>query len=342
MGILSDRRQTEQLLHRWGPVIHLRDADASGVARGLILRQADRGDLIRVAKSAFTPTFAWDNADSQERFRLRSIGFGLCIAEDAHLTGPAAALLLGLPVLAEPASLPTAVRPGNPHIGHDRSPYGRVRHGYLPLVHRTARARVRTVDPAYCAIDIARHLGPLDGLVIADAALHRGVNPAAMIDIIAKMQAYPGISTALWVAQHADPRSESPLESLGRHAFVSAGLPAPLSNVWVWTGRQWFRVDHLLPGSGIVIEADGAVKYNNRPDAETIVSNEKERERLLRRLGFGVVRYTWDDAFGRPWNILHRVHEEQALRQNSPVPTCWTLEQPGSTGTDATPMWAVD
>jgi hypothetical protein len=329
MGILADRRQTEQLLQRWGPVIHLRDADASGVSRHVLLRQADSGDLIRIAKSAFTPTLEWDRATGRERFRLRSVGFGLCITDDAHLTGPAAALLLGLPVLTEPTGLPAAVRPGDPHIGHDRSPYGRVRHGHLPLKHRTIRSRVRSVDAAYCAIDIARHLGPLDGLVVTDAALHRGAKQAALIEIISRMQAYPGIATALWVAQHADPRCESPLESLGRHAFISAGLTAPLSNVWVWTGRQWFRVDHLLPDSGIVLEADGAIKYNNRPDADIIVTSEKERERLLRGLGFGVVRYTWGDAIGRPWTILQRVREEQALMGRSPVPNCWTLDLPG-------------
>lgn len=341
MGILADRRQTEQLLQRWGPVIHLRDADASGVARGLLLRQADRGDLIRIAKSAFTPTFEWDRASGQERFRLRSIGFGLCSADDAHLTGPAAALLLGLPLLSEPTGLPAAVRPGDPHTGHDRSPFGRVRRGYLPLVHRTMRARVRTVDAAYCAVDIARHLGPLDGLVTADAALQRGMNPSAMVDIISKMQAYPGIATALWVAHHADARCESPLETLGRHAFIAAGLPAPLSNAWVRVPGRWYRADHLLPETGVILEADGAVKYNDRPDAEAIVRDEKERERLLRKVGFGVVRYSWGDAVGRPWAILQRVREEQALREGRPAPACWTLESPGNLGSAVGPIPAA-
>ena len=76
------------------------------------------------------------------------------LLEDAHLTGAAAATLLGLPLLSPPAGLPIAVRPGDPHIGHDRTPYGRIRHGHLPLVHRTMRARVRTVSAAYAAVDL--------------------------------------------------------------------------------------------------------------------------------------------------------------------------------------------
>ena len=102
----------------------------------------------------------------------------------------------------------------------------------------------------YCAVDIARHLGPLDGLVTADAALQRGMNPSAMVDIISKMQAYPGIATALWVAHHADARCESPLETLGRHAFITAGLPAPLSNAWV-RPRPVVSSRPLLPETGV-------------------------------------------------------------------------------------------
>lgn len=328
MGIATDRGQTEQLFQRWGKIVHLRDADASGVPRGLLLRQADRGELRRLAKSAFVRTSEWDSATIADRFRLRSIAFGLCIAGDAHLTGPAAALLLGLPLVSEPTGLPAAIKPGNPHTGHDRSPYGRTRHGHLPVVHQTIRARVRCVGPAFCAVDIARHLGPLDGLVVADAVLHRGVDRSVLFELISKMQAYPGIGTAEWVTEKADARSESPLETLGRYAFLTEGLRPPLSNPWIWTGGQWFRADHLLPDSGILLEADGALKYNNRLDADSIVANEKERERLLRRAGFGIVRYNWSDALNRPWVIPQRVREAADLRNGQAPPDCWTMQPP--------------
>jgi len=190
---------------------------------------------------------------------------------------------------------------------------------------------VRTVGAAYCAVDVARHLGPRDGLVVADAALHGGVDPASLIDLIKNMQAYPGISTALWVAQHADPGCESALETLGRYAFLAAKLTPPLSNVWVRVDDRWFRVDHLQPESGVVLEADGAVKYNNRDDADQVVTSEKARERALRRAGFGVVRYTWADAVGSPWSIPQRARDEASLRAGKPVPTCWTLDPPWST-----------
>jgi len=64
------------------------------------------------------------------------------------------------------------------------------------------------------------------------------------------------------------------------------------------------------------------------PTPTIIVRDEKERERLIRALGFGVVRYTWADAIGRPGLLLHRVVEAKRLRQHAPVPTDWRLDPP--------------
>ncbi len=331
MGPISDRRQAGQLFQMMGPVVHLRDADTCGVARGLLLRLVDHGELRRIAKSAFVRTSDWEAGSAWERFRLRSVGFGMCIAPDAHLTGASASALLTLPTLFGPPALPIAIRPGDPHTGHDRTPFGRVRRGYLPAGHRTIRSRVRTVSPAFAAVDAARHQGPLEGLVVMDAVLHSGIHRESVWDVIRHMLAYPGIKTAQWALEHADARAESPLETLGRHSFLSAGLPPPLSNVWVRTDATWFRVDHLIPSTGVILEADGAVKYNNRPDADAIVRSEKERERLLRQAGFAVGRYSWSDAVNAPRTIPSRAAQAGRSRPPGTPPTCWTLEPPART-----------
>ncbi|HEY5116262.1 MAG TPA: hypothetical protein VIJ00_12125, partial [Nakamurella sp.] len=99
-------------------------------------------------------------------------------------------------------------------------------------------------------------------------------------------------------------------------------------------GRQWFRADRLLPESGVVLEADGAVKYRDRPDADAIVTMEKERERLLRAAGFGVVRYTRADALNRPKIIVQRAQLEARLRPSGPAPTCWAPDPPWGHGSD--------
>ena len=247
MRRLADRRQIAALFVHHGPVVLARDAEAAGISRSVLRRSADRGELTRLGKAAFVSTSIFEAASLWEAFRLRSIAFSLSSGPDTFLTGPAAAAVLEIPMVGDPPDHPTALRPGNAHVGHDRSPYGRVRHGYLPPSHQRRRGRAFTVSPAYCAVDIARHYGTRDGILAADRVLASGVHREVLANLVDNMSRYPGIESARWVVENADPRAESPLESLGRFAFLSEGLPAPVSNAWIPAAGQWFRADHLGP-----------------------------------------------------------------------------------------------
>lgn len=328
MSRTQDLRHLSSLFDRWGPVVHLRDADTAGWPRDLLRRSAERGDTVRVGKASFVQSHVWEPADEWQRFGYRAIGFGLCVGQETHLAAAAAALLHGVPVVGDPPATPTAVRPGDAHRAPIRSVHGRTRWGHLPPQHRTIRQRVRVVGPAYTLVDIARHDGPLAGLTAADHLLHHGLHPEVPARLIAEMDAYPGVGQAAWAVKHADPRCESPLETLGRYAFIQAGRPVPLSNVWVYSGSAARRVDHLIPEFGIVIEGDGDVKYDNRPDASAIVTDEKARERWLRSLGFTVIRYTYAIARYHPEWLLAEVTREIRNRAGRPAPTCWSLDPP--------------
>lgn len=328
MSRTTDRRQISTLVDLAGPVFLLRDADAAGISRALVRRSQATGELQRLAKSAFVLSTTMTGASAWERFRLRSIAFVAGAQDGTFLTGAAAAAVLGLPMISDPPELPVAIRHGSAHSGHRMTPYGTVRHGPLPMRHRMAKNGVPVVSPAYCAIDIARHYGTRDGLVVADKALHLGATREELAAVTMGMDRYPGIGEARWVVEHGDQRAESPLETLGRLAFLSANVPAPLSNVWIPAGSQWFRVDHLIPETGVIIEADGAIKYDNRPNASALVANDREREHLLRGVGFAVVRYHWAMAAHRPGEIVHRAREAARLRGATPPPSCWTLDSP--------------
>lgn len=328
MSRIQDNRLFADLIARTGPVVHLRDADTAGVSRDLLRRVEGRGDALRVGKAAFVGREAWDAANEWTRFGFRSIGFALGIGSDNYLTGAASALLHGIPRLSGPPALPTAVRPGDAHRAPVRSVHGRVRWGHLPLTHRMTRQRVGVVSPAYTVIDIARHDGPLAGLVAADFTAHDGLHPEIPSHLVTQMRCYPGISHATWALEHADPRCESPLETLGRYAFITAGRTVPLSNVWIVDGSAVRRVDHLIPEYGIVLEGDGDLKYNNRPDAAAIITDEKARERWLRSLGFIVIRYTYQIARYHPERLLAEVDREIRNRRGQPVPSCWSMDPP--------------
>lgn len=330
MNAFSDAIVVHDLLRRGGDVVTYADADAAGVPRAVVRRCAAQGDVIRVGKAAFVATERWQSASAWERFRLASIGFAMSAGPDVFLTGHAAALVHAIPVDGSPPTVPTAVRPGNPHTGLSRSAHGRVRSGYLPLAHQQQRHRVGVVSPAYTVVDIARHGTPVAGLMAADHVLHRGLHRDIPAALVRYMHAYPGIEKARWVLRHADSRCESPLETLGRYIFIRAGRPVPLSNVWIYGPGKPRRVDHLFPEHGVVIEADGAVKYNNRADAAEIVEDEKERHRWLERAGLSVIRYTNAIARNRPSEFLADLDRTIRERRGRPVPTCWSLEPPNS------------
>ena len=137
--------------------------------------------------------------------------------------------------------------------------------------------------------------------------------------LVGRMTTYPGIDIASWSAKQADPHSESPVETVGRLAFLLCGRQAPQSNVWISKGANRFRVDHLVPGTGVVLEADGAVKYNMRDDAATVVHQQNRREELLRAWGFEVVRYTYAEALNRPEFFIERVDRAVARMSGRPI-----------------------
>jgi len=328
MGEAADRRMLDELFGRFGPVVVDADARRLGLPERLLCRATDNRVILRLSKSGFVTADRWAASDGWERFRLRSIAFGLTLAADTYLTEAAAQIIHRLPTLHEPPARPIALRPGSAHRGPDRTTFGRIRTGYLPPRFQVVRNRVRTVSLGYTAIDVARHTDPAEALAVLDQVLRRGVDRAELAHLVEHMAAYPGISVAAWAIMHGDPRAESLLESLGRLAFIESDEPPPLSNVWIDDGKRVARVDHLVPETGVVLEADGAVKVNDRPDASIVIENQVDRERFLRRLGYSVERYNYSIARSRRHEIVYRARRAGRERGDRPRPTNWTLEPP--------------
>lgn len=331
--VLVNHRQLDtriqDLFDVHGSVITLGDADTSGVPRDALRRAAGGHLLERVGRGTFVRSTDLENADQWERHRLRSIGFILGIADDVHLCGPSAQAVLRMPSVIDPPSLPMARRPGSAHRGPDRTPIGRVRTGHLPEAHQWIRDRARVTSTVYTAVDAIRYASADEALVLIDHVLRQGVSRDQLARLASEMQNYPGIRRVLWAIGHGDSRAESPLESLGRLAFIEAGRPVPLSNVWIFDRRRAVRVDHLLPASGVVLEGDGGLKVNNRPDAHRVIEAQVGRERWLRGLGFLVERYNYPTARHFREEIVRRADAAIRQRGNGGVPTGWSLDRPG-------------
>ncbi len=268
-------------------------ARAAGVDPGRLRRLCDAGLLTLLMPGCFV-TAASLAGDEWEVFRLGARAFAEYCGPEASLAGWSAAVTWRLPVIGRPPARHTAVR----HVagGHSvrNTAFGDLRAVVLAPGHGRRTDGVNVVSRAWAVADIARTGPILPALVVADAAAATGADLAGAVRHLAH---WPGVGRGRWVAEHADPRAESPLETLGRFTCLQFDLPLPVPNAWVGADEPEYRVDGLWPFHGVAFEADGALKYDNRPDASLIVARQGEREWRLRRLGLDVVRFGWDLAW---------------------------------------------
>ncbi|SDO26079.1 hypothetical protein SAMN04515671_0344 [Nakamurella panacisegetis] len=304
------------------------DAREFGISDKVIRRLERDGDLLQLSSGVYADRLRFEAASSWERFGLRSRAWTISGRRDASASDFSAAAILGLPMWGEPPDLPRVLRPGSAHRGHSRTPNGRIRFGWLPPHHRWPFSSVAVTSAAYACIDVIRMGSRLQGLTVGDYALAVGITPEQLWDVAENLKRYKGMQSVEWVLSRADRRSESPVESAGRLACLTFGLPEAVANPWIIGGAKPRRVDLLLPEHGIVLEADGQIKYNDRPDAATIVMDQNDREREIRDLDFDVLRFDAALAVGRPAELAGRLRRMIARRRGRRAPDCWSMQPP--------------
>lgn len=103
------------------------------------------------------------------------------------------------------------------------------------------------------------------------------------------------------VAALLDPRSGSALETLLRLLFDEAGLASPRTQYQVADGLDLTaRVDFAWPAQRLIVEADGFAFHADRE----AYRSDRRRMNELERLGWRVLRFTWEDAVGRPEHVV--------------------------------------
>ncbi len=103
---------------------------------------------------------------------------------------------------------------------------------------------------------------------------------------------------------HVRTGAQTPLESLSRVRLIRQGLPEPALQIPIYDVDGLIGyVDMLFELLGVIGEADGALKYEDR----SILVQEKRREDRLRADGFGVARWGWTDAMGSMRTVADRI-----------------------------------
>lgn len=111
-------------------------------------------------------------------------------------------------------------------------------------------------------------------------------------------------------------------------AFLEAGREPPVSNVWIDTPEGAFRLDHLLPESGTVLEADGGLKLRTSEDPHAAIRRQVLRESAIRDHGFDVERYDWPIAAKNRRRIIELADRAARRQHGRPIPTDWTFDPP--------------
>ena len=233
---------------------------------------------------------ATEPTDKRSDALARIIGLNARLTAETCFSHTSAAVLLGLP-LWEASAVTHVFQHSSASKDHSAAI---VRHRPFPRPEDilqidgiTATTLVRT------AWDCATLLRPLGGLVVMDAALRAGADPAELEDRASTSVGRRGSARARSVLQLADGGSESAWETACRFTLLRAGLPIPQTQIPVATRLGTFWADLGWAEWRVLLEYDGRSKYLGR-EADAFIQ-EKRRHDAIVEEGCRLIHVTRDD-----------------------------------------------
>lgn len=203
----------------------------------------------------------------------------------------------------------------------------------LPVQHRAEHpSRLLVTTPARAAVDVASVCELPEALITLDSAarlaLESSVGKGRVRDAYRNerritlarepLTAAAAIAATQFTRRKlcelvalADPRRESPLESLSYGRIRLAGLPLPKLQEPIRTAAGTFYPDFLWPDHMVIGEADGVLKY----DSADSLAREKYRQQVLETLGYRFVRWTGEEMRRRPGAVITRIAAALAGRE---------------------------
>ena len=179
---------------------------------------------------------------------------------------------------------------------------------------RADEVRGRVTGPLRTVVDCARTMSFPDALTVADSALRRrAVEKDELVQAAAAVRG-PGAAAARQVADAADHRAMSPLESGLRGIVVERGLTGFGLQVPFCTTRLSGFVDLGDPVRRIALEAEGYEFHGSR----TAFDRDCRRYDELVRTGWLVLRFSWEQVmYDQTW-VADTVEDVLRLRGRVP------------------------
>lgn len=296
-----------------GDPIRVAAAFQAGITRGELRAAVAAGYVVRVAHGVIAladphgaPRSLLQRCQDHAAMRPSLI---FCLQTAAHL--------LGQPLLRSGDS---------PMHAYDRHANRKgdliIHESRVPDDHIVEISGLRVTSPLRTALDLARGLPLVEGLIPLDAALRAAIVEAtsdsaipddvkvesasqqlaarqAAGDVLATMRHLHGARHARQALSLASPLAESPAESASRAHLLLAGIvPLALQERVVDADGFERRLDFLL-ARGLAGEVDGFVKYEGA-DGRHALRKEKRRDLDLQRVGVLAVHWTAEEALWRP------------------------------------------
>lgn len=276
-----------------------RHRNITGVDDRALRHAAEQGVMTRIRRGVYVSTAVWRSLTRDERSRL-FVAAALDVARGELVAcHESAAALWGIPLVGAP---PTLVHVVTSSAAGTRTEHGFRKHAvHLPDQDLASVDGLRVTSLERTVVDLTLTLPFPEAVVAADWALHRGVERATLERTLDEAAPARHRGRAEAVLRFADPRAESPGESLSRAFMRLLGLPVPELQVPFsdWRGLIGF-VDFYWSDHRLIGEFDGRVKYADERmlagrSPSDVVVEEKHREDRLRARGPRVLRWTWLD-----------------------------------------------
>ncbi len=162
-------------------------------------------------------------------------------------------------------------------------------------------------------LDLARTQPRVIAVRSVESALRqRHVDGAELVRVATGARGWPGVRRLQTAMALADQRSESLLETGGRLVLQDAGLVPDEVQLRILDrdGHLVARADLAWLAQLVVVEFDGLAPHAGR----AAFRHDRRRQNALLNSGWLVLRFTWEDVFGRPAYVVQEVRCALAAR----------------------------
>ena len=167
------------------------------------------------------------------------------------------------------------------------------------------------------AADCSMMLNYRQALIVMDHALRLGANRSLLQEMADSLDGRRGVRTFRRVLAAADPRSESPGETLTRELILRLKIRLPEPQVEVTSRAGRHRLDFAWKEEKVALEFDGKLKYFDFQPTDEVLFQERLREKALTEEGWLFVRIEWKDLF-REQEFKNRVLRALSGRPRMP------------------------